>query len=585
VKRVALIIALVSPLWGQIQGNRPDIVDASNTTFLTQPGPNQYAVPENVAVNDTIDVCVASFDSTTNIYAVTDTLGNTYTTTAGTQLPVPIDNKGFIYHAYTRSAFSGADTITVAQPSPTTTSIHLAAARYKGLNGVDGSVATGTENQRGGTPSFGTGTVGTTNTTTVNGDVLSACIATGEYNQDGRIFPSTGEYTTWGNVGGGANSSIQHQHTGLFGSQSMIANTYAGGGFNGAASFAMQTLAFKPDAIKITDTLLPDCLAGSVCSMRLHSVGGTAALTYACTGLPSNGLSLNTSTGVISATTPTVGTVSIGCTVTDGTITSGTASLTIHIYASLQTPTIRTVFASGTDANNPLAGLPWQTVSASCNDILIVFARGIDTHYFNGGIQVINGTNNYLQASNLNFRRLEGFIPGVLASGFVVYVSDPLAVNGNFGLFLANNQGASSANPVSLVLDVSGGELVDQAVGTSTITNTSTGTWGGSYTTLVNNTLLIAANLTGGEEFTPPIATMSLASPFSTLSTGGDAIGRSLYSSALISTPQTVNATITYGSGNTSYTSWMQALLPIRPAPANNACPAPAGELLEWTTY
>lgn len=580
-KRLALILVLSLPLAAQVQGNRPELLDATNGIFLVQTTPNKIIMPENVAINDTIDVCVNTFDGLATVYGVTDTLGNTYTTTAGTATPSASDTKGFIYHAYTRSAFAGADTITVAQPSPTTTSILIGVSRYSGLNGVDGAMVAATRNR----PTSGLATLSTTNTTTVNGDVLSTCSGAGIYNEDSRIQPSTGEFNTYAAGGGGVNVAMQHQHAGALGSQTVSLNTFATSAFNGPDTFAMQTLAFKPDAIKLTDTAMPDGANGVAYSAQLHGIGGTAGLTYACTGLPSNGLSLNTSTGVISGTA-TTGTVSIGCTVTDGTLTSATDNLTIHIYASLLTPTVRSVFANGLDADGP-----WQTISGSCGDYIVVFARGVDTHYSDGGVQVSSGVNNFITGSSggttITFRRLEGFMPGVLASPYAVFIAGPLTVNGSVSLNFANNQGASSANPISLVLDVSGGEVVDQSIATSVITTSLSGTWGGSYTTLVPNTLLVSASMS---DSTQPVPTISgISSPFALLNTGGDASGISRYDSALIATPQSVNATITYSIGSyggfPQYTTWMQSLLPIRPAPVNNSCPLPAGEQIRPWSY
>lgn len=581
--RKLFALLLVTPLLAQVQGNRPELIDSYNGISLVQTTPNAITLGENVAINDTIDVCVNTFDGLHTVYAVTDSLGNTYTTTAGTQTPSQTDTKGFIYHAYTRSGSAGADTITVAQPSPTSTSILIGVSRYSGLNGVDGTVATATRDR----PTSGVSALTTTNITTVNGAVLSSCIGGGLYNQDARIAPNDGEYNTWGAGAGGVNVAMQHKHTGALGSNSISANTFAEAAFDGADTFAMETLAFKPDSLRLTDTVLPDGANGIAYSAQLHGVGGIAGLTYACTGLPASGLSLNTSTGVISGTASTA-TLSLGCTVTDGTTTSATDSLTLHIYSSLQTPTVRATFANLIDANGP-----WQTVSGSCGDIILLFARGVDTHYSDGWVQMVDGTANYLKGTSggspITFRRLEGFMPGVLAAGYEVFAGT-LPGNGNVSLDFANNQGASSANPVSLVLDISGGELVDQAIGTSAMTDTASGTWGGSYTTLVPNTLLLAASMS--DTSTPYPTLSSVSSPFSVLYAGsepsGTDTGVSNYSSALIASPSTVNATVsysvTYGS-SLKYTTWMQSLLPIRPAPTPTGCPSPGAEEILWWSY
>lgn len=580
-KTAFLLIALCGASYAQVQGNLPQLIDSANSVALNQTTAGSIIMPENVAVNDTIDVCVNTFDGAATVYGVTDTLGNTYTTTAGTQTPSQSDTKGFVYHAYTRSAFAGADTITVAQPSPTSTSIYIAVSRYSGLNGVDGTVATATRSR----PTAGIASLSTTNTTTVNGDILSSCVGAGIYNQDAAAAPSSGEYSTYGAGGGGANLAMQYQHATTLGSNTATANTFAANAFNGPDTFAMQTLAFKPDAIKITDTALP--VAGSAVAYfaQLHCVGGTSTLSYSLvSGVLPAGLSLNTSTGQITGSTTSVGATSLGFRCTDGTVTSSTATLTLNVYANLSNPGVKQVVTNQFDVNgawdlsgaNP-SGVP---VPVTCNDLLVVAVRDVDTHYSDGWVQMpvesTNGANNFVKDTfNSPIRRLEGWIPGNLQSPLIVYLIGPVPASGEDIITISNNTSASSANPRSIIVNVGVGQVVDLAAGDSEMSSTASGTFGTSYTTLVPNTLLIGASTGFTRSTLAAIPPMSMSGTWSLLSYGNDSsLGSpSLYESAFIASTQTVAGTVTYSGSSTAFMAWDQLLIPVRPAPALLSCP------------
>src|SRR6202007_1783255 len=73
-------------------------------------------------------------------------------------------------------------------------------------------------------------------------------------------------------------------------------------------------------------------------SLQIHATdSGGAALTYGATGLPA-GLSINSSTGLISGTPPTLGSSNVTVTATDTTGVSGSASFTWSITSSSSPP-------------------------------------------------------------------------------------------------------------------------------------------------------------------------------------------------------------------------------------------------------
>jgi len=343
-------------------------------------------------------------------------------------------------------------------------------------------------------------------------------------------------------------------------------NNYQGG----SNSFAQQTLCFKPTTtIALVDTVMPDGGVSVAYSAQLHGIGGTAAYTYACTGLPSNGLSLDTSTGIISGATPTAGTVSIGCTVTDGTNTSATDNLTITIGV-LRSVTIRqTVNTWSGDV-----GASTTINSLACGDILVWFARGDDTHGGQGWVQAASGTNNKVTDTfNSPVRRFAFSIPGQGSWPLVAYVLGPITQAGNDTVNIIDNQSASSGRPKNMIYNISGGNVVDDIGGAANaMLNTASSSFATSYTTVVPNTLLLSASDTN-----TGLTTFSVSAPFSTDSIGGDVQGSTVYSHAFVSSPSSVTATSSFTGGSTTQQTYDGLIVPVRPTIAPASCPVSTG--------
>lgn len=577
-RRLALILVLSLPLAAQVQGNRPELIDSvTSDNGSTYNGTLTY--PEPVSVGDFLDVCVATFDGLNTQYGVTSSLGNTYTLTAKTQLPnIGGDSRTVIYHAYTVSGFSGTETVTLAIPSPSQTNYRLAIARYRGVATVDGSVAVSTYN---GNAGGGLGTVSTTQTTTTNNDILSTCGAPGAFGTTWMTL-GTGEFGAWAFGANNTHIHMSHQHAGAAGSQTVTVNTYNDFAFGGYASFGIQTLAIKPTSIQVPDTQLPDAGKSIAYFAQLHCSGGTSTQSWIITGTPPTGLSFNTTTGQITGTpSGSPGTTSLGFQCTDGTVTSATQTLGLTVAASLQTPTIRTVAPNSGD----VFGTWGNPIGVICGDYVLALVRGVDGHYNQGWVQAAAGTNTKV-TSNLNapIRRMTGFLPGATSSPLTAYVIGPYTQNGSDIISVFPGSG-SGANPVSLLIDIGGGEIVDDATGVTTFTNTATGTFGTSFTTTVPNMMVISQALTWVD--TTHVATLAQSAPFSTvLSYRGDASGDSLYmSTGIVGSPSSVSGTVSYTGGHTTFMDWAQLLVGVRPAPAPSNCPAPAGEQIRPWSY
>ncbi len=100
------------------------------------------------------------------------------------------------------------------------------------------------------------------------------------------------------------------------------------------------TLTVGP-AVSISTASLSNAVVGTAYSFTLAVTGGTAPFTWAASGLPS-GLSVNTTTGVISGTPTAVATPSVTVTVTDnaGKTDSKTLALTIGPAVSISTTSL-----------------------------------------------------------------------------------------------------------------------------------------------------------------------------------------------------------------------------------------------------
>lgn len=549
-RRLLLCILLVSSCWAQVQGNLPRADFAAQDGIIGGTG-GVITWPENVALNSTLVCGINTPHDGTSTYSIADSLGNTWTTSALTNTggTNPVD----VWLTYTKSGSSGADTVTLTRLTGTGF-MYLQCADIPYPVDIDGSLATATA-----AGSVTPTTITTTNTTSTNNDLLISVTA-GAYNGSHTASPGDTELlSSEGTASPSISVLLSLKHAGVAGSNS--ATNYIWGG---VSNQAMATLAFKPSTILITDTVMPDGGVGVAYSAQLHGIGGTAAQTYSCTGLPANGLSLNTSTGVISGANPTAGTVSTSCTTTDGVHTSSAAALTITI-GTLGTPDIRTTNTTWSGDNVP------STVTVTgvhCGDAVIIFARGDDTHGSQSWVQAASGANNYVHHSLAGtVRRLETPIPGNVSWPIATYIINETQ-SGSDTFTITNNQNGSSGRKISNIYVISGGNVVDVGAFTNSDSSVASGSLNASYTTVVPNTMLLVAS------DTPSTTTsFSVNAPFLVDSTGGDIQGLSLYANTLVSSASSVTATTSWTGGSTSNQQYDTLIIPVRPAITPASCP------------
>ena len=568
-----VVVLLASTCFAQVRGNRPNLIDSALDGSEINGGTlGVIAYPESINVNDTL-VCAVMVENDTafsSSFTFADSLGNSWTATSPTTTPSPAPNTK-IWLEYTKSTSSGADTITLTRTSGTDY-YSIMCGRFANLGAVD-VTATATAPAPGGV----IGTINTSLTTTTNNDLIvnvSTSAAFGSH-------LNTPETTEFIGTEGAASPPVQDLLTMM---QTGAAGTYTPQDYiYGDTNFstrAMQSIAFKPalgaatSSIFLADTALPDVGSNVAYFAQLHCQGGTAAQTYSLfSGSLPTGLSLNTSTGQITGTTTATGTYSLGFRCTDGTVTSAITSLTMTVGPTLSVPFIRQLnnLWSGDNGGGNF------TMNVNCGSVVVIYARGPDTHGTAGFVQMATGVNNYIKDSlNSPVRRYDGPIPGLTSWPFSVYIIGPIVPGGADTFTIANNQSSSSGRQTNIAVEVTGANVWDSGDSSAKetlLSNVASGSYNTAYQTLVKNTLLLL-----GSDTAQGAAAISFPSPWSVISSGGDVAGTTLYGTTTVANAGTnVNAPTNFTGFSTTFQQSQSFIVPLRPALPLAACPANFG--------
>ena len=264
--------------------------------------------PANTSAGDLILVGLV-FDTSAMPSSVTDSQGNTFTP-VGTTLTSSGGTRSAVYYA--KNIKGGAETVTAAL-SANSGYILGYLTEYSGVDQthpIDAQVGT----------SGGTGTVSSGNAaTTFAGDVIYGFCAADDMCTAGSGFAARSVFE--GNI-------VEDQTAGTPGNYS------ATGSAN--SSWTMQMVALKPAlsgyaeaAPTITSATTASGKVGSAFSFQITSNGTPTS--YGATGLPA-GLSVNTTSGLISGTPTAVGTSTVTLSATNSAGT-GNATLTLTIAA------------------------------------------------------------------------------------------------------------------------------------------------------------------------------------------------------------------------------------------------------------
>ena len=201
------------------------------------------------------------------------------------------------------------------------------------------------------------------------------------------------------------------------------------------------------NTVTVTNPGARTSVIGSAVSLAIAASDSAAGqtLTYAATGLPA-GLSISSSTGVISGTPTTAGTSSVAVTATDGTGASGTATFTWTITA----PTMNTVTVTNPGARSTVVGtavsLQLAATDSAAGQTLTWSATGLPAGLTISSSGLISGTPTAASTNNVTVTAKDGtgasgsasFSWTVTAPNMnTVTVTNPGTVNGTVGTALS----------------------------------------------------------------------------------------------------------------------------------------------------
>lgn len=556
--RYFALILLTATCFAQTQGNAPELLDSYQSDTLGATA-GQIAYPEPIVAGNELVFCI-NINATAATPTVTDSLGNTWTMTAGTTAPAPQANRT-VYMAYTHSAFSGADTISYSNPGALAQTASV--GRFTGLSGVlDGSVVTATYVGNTGVGG-GVGTFNTSATTTVNNSLGVSCAGMSAFGTS-NIGPSSNtEMVSFNQETNNAQSFMSMTRTTSAGTYTPTFSTYNDFSFGSHATFMAQTIFFKPAAtIAIGDTVLPHALNGTAYSYTLHCIGGTAAQTYSLfSGSFPSGITLNTSTGVISGTTTSIGASSLQFKCTDGTNTSAAQAITFTVDSTAGLPTVQqsATFETGSGTfNSPVA----------CGDLIAIYFYGADTHGNNGWIwpQTSATSVTFSDTLGTTFNRVSP-LGATNQAGYQLYIGQAPSSGSETVTF--SHTGAQAGSGLSSVMvDIANAQIpVDNGTMSSAGTQASSPySFTNSLTTVVPNQLLLVAAASNSQNDTISLSPMSVGQ------SNAAALNSAALGWQLVTSPSstTATATITTTQPNSNFGEIVMA--GIRPGVAPAGC-------------
>ena len=278
-------------------------------------------------------------------------------------------------------------------------------------------------------------------------------------------------------------------------------------------TYTVTQSAGNPTALSITTPpSLPSTAIGSSYSVTLTASGGQQPYTWSTSGLPA-GLSLNSSSGVISGTPTVAGSYNFTVTVKDntGTQQSQTFSLTVNATGSGFTIT-NTAFSNG------VIGQPYSQLLTTTGGCVTPFSPSPPFTLIGGTLP--NGLT--IQTNSDSSRSLSGTPTLTGTFNFTLQATDACGhtASANFNITITGSSSSPQlvVNPPSLAFAVQAGSSNIPADQTLSISSTSGSlSFNAVLATSTGGTWLVARNATSGT--TPASLTVGVAS-FSGLSPG-----------------------------------------------------------------
>ncbi|RBJ82244.1 IPT/TIG domain/outer membrane autotransporter barrel domain-containing protein [Pseudomonas sp. MWU12-2534b] len=350
--------------------------------------------------------------------------------------------------------------------------------------------------------------------------------------------------------------------------------TYTATNTSGTSSPATVTITVTPPTLAITPPTLPDGTQGTSYSQTVSASGGTTPYTYAITaGSLPTGLSLNTSSGVISGTPSGTGTFNLTVTATDANSATGSRaySLVINGLAPVANAVSATV-AANSSANpitlNITGGAAASVAVASAASHGTATASGTSITYtptagFSGSDSFTytatnaSGTSSPATVTITVSAPSISLSPGSLSNGTVnTAYSQTVSASGGTAPY---SYSISGTLPAGLSLSTSTGVISGTPIGTGTFNLTVTATDANSATgsQAYSISILDQAPVAGAVSAT--VAANSSANPITLNITGGAAVSVAVASAASHGTATASGTSITYTptagfSGSDSFT-------------------------------
>jgi hypothetical protein len=209
-----------------------------------------------------------------------------------------------------------------------------------------------------------------------------------------------------------------------------VTDSSAAGPKTGSVTLILTVNNPAPPAITTTQaqvTAAP-ATAGSVYGLTFHATG-TGTLTWSATGLPSDGLSLAASTGIVSGTPTSKASVSFLLTVTDSFGQSSAATAFVLTVNNPAAPTITTTQAQVTAAPGTLGTAYSFTFHDTGTGTLTWSALGLpaDGLSLNASTGVVSGTPTSKQSVAFTLTVTDTFGQSTAATAFTITVNNPAA--------------------------------------------------------------------------------------------------------------------------------------------------------------
>jgi hypothetical protein len=454
---------------GSIALIQANAAQGSNVTSLSSAFP-----VANTAGN--LIIAFVRMNTTSATVNVTDTLGNTYVDAVA---QVQNNDHSQVHLFYAKSVLGGANTVKAAFSS-SNSHPWLATFEYAGLNAANPLDKTAHAQGRSTTPSTGA----TPTTTNANELVFAG-------------FGLPASYTGTQTAGTGYTLVQNDTGTSAAATESMLVTST--GSYTGtfrlssSANWSAVVATFAAGGIGITTTSLPNATQNASYSTALASAGGNPPYTWsiASGSLPA-GLTLASSTGVISGTPTGTGVSNFTAQVTDSNSLNATKALSLTVVVpptvtttSLPTGTQNTAYTTTLAATGGTAPYTW---SLSSGTLPTGLALASSTGVISGAPSATGVSNFTVQVSDANSATAtQALSLNVTASPIVTTASLPVATqNGSYSATLA-----ASGGTTPYTWSVSTGTLpagLALASSTGAISGTPTGTGTSNFTVQVTDT-------------------------------------------------------------------------------------------------